>query len=402
LTLASRKIAVIANLLIVGPDTLLCDRIIACPSAPSSPFNKSPESTRVTAPLRQNFTSDNVTGCAPEILAALGAANAGTAPGYGSDAFSERLAARAREVFECELAILPVATGTAANALALGLLTPPYGAIYCHETAHVMTDECGAPEFYSGGAKLLCLSGAGGKIAPASIAASMAFIRTMGVHHVQPAAVTLSQATEWGTVYSLAELEALGKVAREHRLGVHMDGARFANALAHLGCSPAEATWKRGVDILSLGATKNGALAAEAIVLFKPERAAELGFLRKRAGHLWSKMRFLSAQLLAYLEGDLWLRHARTANALAARLGAGLAALGGRLLAPVDANEVFISLPATAIAGLRAGGYEFYDWITPPGEQGPAIRLVTAYDMATADVDALLQAAARHLSAPRR
>jgi threonine aldolase len=347
----------------------------------------------VSGPSRKNFTSDNVTGAAAEILAALAAANSGTAAGYGADEWSARLTGRASEVFERKVAILPVTTGTAANALALGLLAPAHGAIYCHETAHVMTDECGAPEFYSGGAKLLCLPGAAGKLSPGSIATSMAFIGTMGVHHVQPAAVTISQATEWGTVYSLAEVDALARVAHEHRLAVHMDGARFANALAHLGCSPAEATWKRGIDVLSLGATKNGALAAEAIVLFDPSRAAELAFRRKRGGHLWSKLRFLSAQLLAYFEDELWLRHARHANALAARLGKGLVELGGRLQAPVEANEVFVSLPEALVAGLRAAGYEFYDWISPPGGSGPVIRLVTAYDMQRADVNALLDAA---------
>jgi len=346
---------------------------------------------------RRNFTSDNVTGAAAEILAAIGHANHGSAAGYGSDLLTRRLTSRASEVFEREVAILPVTTGTAANALALGMLAPPYGAIYCHETAHVMTDECGAPEFYSGGAKLLTLPGANGKIAPESIAASVAFIKTMGVHHVQPAAVTLSQATEWGTVYSLAEVEALARVGRENGLWVHMDGARFANALAHLGCTPAEATWKRGIDVLSLGATKNGALAAEAIVLFDPAREAELAFLRKRGGHLWSKMRFLSAQLLAYLTDDLWLRHARTANALAARLAAGLVALGGRLLTPVEANEVFVALPPSAIAALRNDGFEFYDWVTPPGGTGPVVRLVTAFDMGPGDIDAFLHAAARAL-----
>ena len=353
----------------------------------------------MTKPTRLNFCSDNVTGAAPEILAALAAANAGTASGYGSDPWSERLTARASELFERECAILPVTTGTASNALALALLAPPHGAVYCHETAHVMTDECGAPEFYAAGAKLLTLPGPLGKLQPASIAASMAFIRTMGVHHVQPAAVTVSQTTEWGTVYALDELEALGRVAHEHGLALHMDGARFANALARLGCSPAEATWKRGVDVLSLGATKNGALAAEAIVLFDPKRAEELAFRRKRGGHLWSKMRFLSAQLLAYFEGDLWLRHARNANALATRLSGGLVGLGARLLAPTDANEVFVALPAAAIAGLRQDGYDFYDWIAPPGQSGPAIRLVTAYDMVAADVEALLAAAKRRLGA---
>jgi threonine aldolase len=208
--------------------------------------------------------------------------------------------------------------------------------------------------------------------------------------------VTLSQATEWGTVYSLAELEAIGATARARGLAVHLDGARFANALVHLGCSPAEATWKRGVDVLSLGATKNGAFAAEAVILFNPRLAGELAFRRKRAGHLWSKMRFLSAQLLAYFEGELWLRHARTANALAARLAAGLVAAGGRLVAPAEANEVFVVLAAAQLAGLRADGYEFYDWPAPRGATGPVIRLVTAYDMVAADVEAFIAAAGRH------
>ncbi len=345
---------------------------------------------------RRNFTSDNVTGAAPEMLAALAAANVGQAPGYGNDAYSKRLTERAREVFECDLAILPVTTGTAANALALSLLAPPYGAIYCHETAHVMTDECGAPEFYSGGAKLLCLAGAGGKLVPADIEASMALIASMGVHHVQPSAVTLSQATEWGTVYSLDELDAIASSARALKLAVHMDGARFANALVRLGCTPAEATWKRGIDVLSLGATKNGALAAEAVVLFKPALEGELAFRRKRSGHLWSKMRFQSAQLLAYFEGDLWIRHARTANALAERLAAGLVAAGGTLVAKVEANELFIVLPDAQIAALRADGYEFYDWPAPRGTTGSVIRLVTAYDMLAADVEALVSAASRH------
>ena len=348
---------------------------------------------------RRNFISDNVTGAAPEMLAALAAANHGPAAGYGNDPLTRRLEERAQEVFECELAILPVTTGTAANALALSLLTPPYGAIYCHETAHVMTDECGAPEFYSGGAKLLCLPGGHGKIAPPDIAASMALIASMGVHHVQPAAVTLSQATEWGTVYELAELDALSAIARSHRLGLHMDGARFANALVHLGCTPAEATWKRGVDVLSLGATKNGALAAEAVILFNPQLKDALALRRKRAGHLWSKMRFLSAQLLAYFNDDLWLRHARTANELAARLAAGLLDCGGRFVAPVQANEIFVALPEAVLAGLRGEGYDFYDWPAPRGESGPVIRLVTAYDMAVADVDAFLGALRRHLQA---
>ena len=353
----------------------------------------------MTQEPRRNFTSDNVTGAAPEMFEALAAANEGQAPGYGSDTLTQRLLERARAVFECDLEILPVTTGSASNALALSLLTPPYGAVYCHETAHVMTDECGAPEFYSGGAKLLTLTGPHGRLDPAAIDASMALIATMGVHHVQPRAVTVSQATEWGTVYGLKDLAAIGATARRHGLKVHMDGARFANALAHLGCSPAEATWKQGVDVLSLGATKNGALAAEAVVLFDPRLKDELAFRRKRAGHLWSKMRFLSAQLLAYLEDDFWLRKARHANGLATRLAAGLEAVGGRLVAPVEANELFVVLPRTVIAGLRADGYDFYDWPAPRGESGAVIRLVTAWDMRAEDAEAFIRAATRHARA---
>ena len=347
---------------------------------------------------RLNFNSDNVSGVAPQVLAAIAAANAGQVGSYGADPFTERLTARARELFECELAIVPVTTGTAANALALSLLAPPYGAIYCHETAHVMTDECGAPEFYAGGAKLIGLPGPFGRIAPASITNAVAFAHSMGVHYVKPAAVTLSQATEWGTIYDLATLDQLCATARSAGLGVHMDGARFANALARLGCSPAEATWKRGVEVLSLGATKNGALAAEAVVLFDVTRREELELRRKRSGHLWSKMRFLSAQLLAYLDAELWLVNARHANSLADRLGAGLIAAGGRLVAPIEANEVFVALTAQQIAALRSAGYVVHDWPAPAGEAEPVIRLVAAYDMQTADVDALLRALPRRAS----
>jgi threonine aldolase len=342
---------------------------------------------------RRNFTSDNVTGTAPEIMAAIAAANEGQAPSYGGDPYTQQLTQRAREIFECDLTILPVATGTAANALALAVLAQPYGAIYCHETAHVMTDECGAPEFYTGGTKLMGLPGPAGKITPQQIAASVAYAESMGVHHVPPCAVTLSQATEWGAVYRLDEVEALCATAHHHGLPVHMDGARFANALVHLGCSPAEATWKRGIDVLSLGATKNGALAAEAVVLFNPKLEDALAFRRKRGGHLLSKMRFFSAQLLAYLEDDLWLIHARNANTLATRLATRLTGLGGRLVAPVEANEVFIALPESVVTRLRSAGYDFYDWPPPRGEAQPIIRLVTAYDMTHDDVDALARTA---------
>ena len=351
---------------------------------------------------RLDFSSDNVSGAAPEVLAALAAVNDGPRQSYGADPHTAALERRATELFERPVRILPVATGTAANALALSLLARPYQAIYCHTIAHVMTDECGAPEFYSGGAKLLALPSSDGRLLPQQLSEAVAFARSMGVHHVQPAAVSISQATEWGTVYTAAELDALTTAAHELGLRVHMDGARFANALVHLGCSPAEASWRRGIDVLSFGATKNGALAAEAVVLFDPAQAAELELRRKRSGHLWSKMRFLSVQLNAYLADDLWLRHARHANSMAARLAAGLTPLPGvQLLQPVEANELFVALPAAVAARLREQGYEFYDWPAAPGIGGAVVRLVTSYDMQAADVDGFVAAARRSGEAVR-
>ena len=339
---------------------------------------------------RRSFASDNVAPVAPEVMAALARVNVGTVHSYGDDPETQRLTTLAREVFETELVIYPVATGTAANALALAVLVPPFGAVYCHETAHINTDECGAPEFFTGGAKLLALASPDGKLSAGQLAAPVAHAREMGVHHVLPAAVSISQATEWGTVYQPDELKALTAAAHAHGLHVHMDGARFANAVAHLGCTPAEASWQSGVDLLSFGATKNGALAAEAVIFFKPELARDFEMRRKRAGHLWSKLRYLSAQLVACLEQDLWLRHARHANALATRLAQGLARHGLTPLQPVEANEVFVAMPARLIAALRAQGFQFYEWPAPPVAGQPVVRLVTAYDMAAADVDALI------------
>ncbi len=345
---------------------------------------------------RLDFSSDNVSGAAPEVLAALAAVNDGPQQSYGADPHTAALERRVAELFERPVRVLPVATGTAANALALSLLARPYEGIYCTTIAHVMTDECGAPEFYSGGAKLLSLPSADGRLRPEQLREAVAFARSMGVHHVQPAAVSISQATEWGTVYTAAELGALTVAAHELGLRVHMDGARFANALAHLRCSPADASWRRGIDVLSFGATKNGALAAEAVVLFDLALGAELELRRKRSGHLWSKMRFLSAQLNAYLEDDLWLRHARHANSMAARLAAGLTPLPGvRLLQPAEANELFLALPAGVAAGLRAQGYRFYDWPAPAGVEGTVVRLLTTFDMHAADVDGFIAAARR-------
>ena len=339
-----------------------------------------------------NFASDNVAGVSPEILQAVLDANAGRAMPYGADEISARVEKRFAEIFEHEVAVFLVATGTAANALALAAVTPPWGAVFCHEDAHIATDECGAPEFFSAGAKLVTLSGDEGKLWPDALEK-----RLTGkgiVHNVQPAAISISQQSEAGTHYRPSEVAVLGNLARRHGVALHMDGARFANAVVGLGCTPAAITWRAGVDVLSFGATKNGALAAEAVVFFDRSKAAELGFRRKRAGHLMSKMRFLAAQLEAYLSGELWLRNARHANAMAARLSGGLARLPDvTLLYPADGNEIFVELPDAAITALEAAGGKFYRW----GAQ-PIIRLVTAFDTAVADVDAFLATAAQCLS----
>jgi len=327
-------------------------------------------------------------------MAALSAANFGAAASYGGDELTARLQAAANQIFETEVAVYPVTTGTAANSLALSQLVPPFGAIYCYEAAHIVTDECGAPEFFSGGAKLVGFPAADGKIGAGQLQRAIAFAEEMGVHHVKPAAISLTQATEWGTVYGLSELSAITAVAKQHRLPVHMDGARFANALVHLNCSPAEATWKRGVDVLSLGATKNGALCAEAVVFFDPAMAGDFERRRKRAGHLWSKLRFLSAQLLAYLQGGLWLDNARHANAMATRMAQGLKSVAGALLLhPVEANELFVALPETTVAALEKLGFKFYRWPLQVPETGVAIRLVTSYATSGADVDEFIGAA---------
>ncbi|MCH7889071.1 MAG: low specificity L-threonine aldolase [Proteobacteria bacterium] len=341
-----------------------------------------------------NFCSDNTTGAAPEIMAALAEANAGQTMPYGEDALTKRLTARFGEVFETDVAVFPVTTGTAANALSLALMAPPFGVVFCHREAHIAVNECGAPEFYTGGAKLKLLDGSDGKIEAETLAAALAGAGAGDVHHVQPAALSLSQQTEAGTVYGTDEVGALCEVAHGHGLGVHMDGARFANAVAHLGCAPAEVTWRAGVDVLAFGATKNGALAAEAVVVFKPELARDLGYRRKRAGHLLSKMRFVSAQLEAYLAAGLWLKNATHANRLAATLARGLAAVpGAEVIHPVHGNEVFVRLPEPVIAGLLADGFAFY---RRGGENATTLRLVTAFNTRAEDVRAIVDAARRH------
>ena len=342
-----------------------------------------------------NFASDNVMGASPEIIEALVRANQGPAMPYGADRHTAAVEAKLKEVFETDCQIFPVATGTAANSLCLSLLTPPYGAVYCHREAHVNVDECGAPEFYTGGAKLVVLTGEDGKITAGELEQAIA---GAGVErHVQPSALSLTQASEAGTVYKPAEISAFAEVGRRHGLRLHMDGARFANALVGLDHSPAELTWKAGIDALSFGATKNGALAAEAVVVFKTELAESLLYRRRRGGHTFSKMRFLSAQLEAYLADDLWLANARHANAMARRLRDGLLALpGARLRYPVEANEIFVVLPEPVIAGLLARGFTFYRWGPPENRE---VRLVTAFNTREEDVAALLEAAG-DLAAP--
>jgi threonine aldolase len=302
-------------------------------------------------------------------------------------------------MFEREVAVFLVATGTAANSLALAHLTPPWGAVLCHEEAHIATDECGAPEFFGGGIKLVGLAGEGGKIAGNTLARALDG-QWGGPHHVSPAVLSLSQATEAGTIYRPHEIRALADMAHARGLAVHVDGARLANALARMNASLAEATWKAGVDALSFGATKGGAMAAEAVVLFEPARAKGMSERRKRAGHLVSKHRYLAAQMEAYCTDDLWLKLARHANAMADRLAAGLAALGVEPVWPVEANEVFVALPARIDERLKAQGAIYYPWRTnalPPGmrvpERARLVRLVTSFATPVEEVDRFIATA---------
>jgi len=330
-----------------------------------------------------NFTSDNCHGAAPEILAALARANEGTDVSYGDDAVSARLTRRLCEVFEREVAVFPVITGSAANALALASLVPAHGAIVAHAASHIATDECGAVEWFTHGAKLVTLEGHDGKLTPGAIETALARFEKGLVHHSQPAAISITEASELGTVYRPDEIAAIARLARAHGLRLHMDGARFANALAHVGCTAAELTWRAGVDVLSFGATKNGALGAEAVVFFDPSAAGDFIWRRKKAGHLISKQRFISAQLEAYLADGLWLRNAARANALAARLAQGL---GVETAYPIEANEIFARLPDATVARLRAGGERFYDW-EPPKDGRTLVRLVTSFATRDEDVE---------------
>ena len=339
-----------------------------------------------------NFASDNVSCACSEVMQALARANTGTTPSYGEDPWTAGLHARLSEIFETPVTAFPVTTGTAANALALSALTPSFGKIFCHELSHINTDECGAPEMFTGGAKLIDLKGVDGRISADTL--EQAIYGRGNVHHAQPSAVSITQACESGTVYPLDEIKSITSVARAHQLPVHMDGARFANALVTLEITPAQMTWQAGIDVLSFGGTKNGCLAAEVVIFFKPELVGDFPFLQKRAGQLLSKSRFISAQFEGYLADDVWLRNARQANTMAQRLSRGLDALPGIELAyPTQANEVFVRMPRSLIKALAQQGIKIND----EELDGKAVRFVTAWNTSETEVDDLLTALAPQL-----
>ncbi len=341
-----------------------------------------------------NFASDNTAGCAPEIMAALAQASTSTAGAYGNDEITQRLTGQFAEIFETEVHVFPVATGTAANSLSLSTLTPPYGGIICLDQAHIHEDECGAPEFFTGGARLFSVPGKRGKLQATDIERVVKLNSAKNFHRMQPAAVSITQIGEGGEVYSPEEIRALGDTAKRLGLGLHMDGARFANAAAGLNCSPADITWRAGVDILSFGATKNGAWAAEAIVVFKSDLAKGLLFRRQRAGHTFSKMRLLSVQLDAYLAKDLWLKHARHSNAMMARIAEGLAEIPDVRIGDMPrGNLAFISLPVYLVDPVEKAGFKFYHW---GNAEYRTARLVTSFNTEPAHVKKFLATLRKH------
>ena len=341
-----------------------------------------------------NFASDNTAGIAPEILQAIIQANEGFALGYGNDAVTRRAEQRLAEFFDHEVAAFFIPTGTAANALALAHLCPPWGAVLCHAESHIVTDECGAPEFFGGGLRLVPLPGEAGKLSVATLEAAIKRYSGHRPHQSNAAVLSLTQVTEAGTLYRSAEIAALADVAHAHGLKVHVDGARFANALERLNTSPADLTWKAGVDAISFGATKAGAMGAEAVVFFEPSAAEFLGERRKRAGHLLSKHRFVAAQFEAFLTGDTWRRLARRGNAMAERLARGLTAAGYAPVWPVEANLVFALLPKALDARLKAAGATYYirnsDFLPAgmqPADDQMLVRLVTSFATMDAEID---------------
>jgi threonine aldolase len=326
------------------------------------------------------FFSDNAAAACPQVLEALARANR-VDTAYDGDEWSKRLDGAFSDLFGTPVRALWVTTGTAANCLGLATLCPPHGSILCHEVAHIEVDEAGAPGFFTHGAKLTLLQGEGAKVTPEAVEEACARVRD-DVHQVQPAALSITNATEYGLSYRPDEVAALGEVAKRRKLGFHMDGARFANAIAFANVDPADVTWRAGVDVLSFGFVKNGGMSAEALIFFDPAKAEVVPRLRKRAGHLLSKGRYLAAQILAMLEDGLWLANARAANAAAAALAK---AAGDRLIYPAEANELFVRMTAEEAAAFRVAGFDFYDWA--PGE----VRLVTSWDQ---DMDAVASLAA--------
>src|SRR5438270_5296035 len=344
-----------------------------------------------------DFRSDNTGRAAPEILEAMVRANTGSALGYGADEWTARLQDRFSELFETQVRVFPVATGTAANALSLAATSPSWGLVYCSEAAHINTAEANAAGFFGGGLKLVPVAGPHGRVDPDAFARSLAAIQPGQLHRGQPAVVNITQASDVGTVYPLAEIRAVAEIAKRRGLRVHMDGARFANALARLGCSPAELSWRSGVDILSFGATKNGGALCDAIVVFNSDLADGLAVQLRRAGQVWSKMRFASAQLMAYIENGLWLRLAQASNAAAARIAAGISDLPAlRLLAPVEANEIFLELPSAVMDALERDGFQFYR------RSATLARFVCRFDVTDAETDGLVASLRRYCAAPAK
>lgn len=330
----------------------------------------------------QQFASDNYSGICPEAWTAMAEANLGHAPAYGDDAWTAKAADAFRVQFETDCEVFFAFNGTAANSLALAALCQSYHSVICSDTAHVETDECGAPEFFSNGSKLLMAPCAGGKLTPDAIRAIVS--NRKDIHFPKPRVVTVTQPTETGQVYSLAELRAISACCREFGLRLHMDGARFANACASLGCSPADMTWRAGVDVLCFGGTKNGMAVGEAILFFDPDLAEDFDYRCKQAGQLASKMRFLSAPWASMLATGTWLRNAAHGNACAARLSQHIAGLPGlEIMFPVQANAVFVRMPDAKMAALRDRGWHFYTFI------GGGARFMFAWDAQPQRVDEL-------------
>jgi threonine aldolase len=344
--------------------------------------------------VKKNFYSDNVSGAAPEILRAIVESNADDSVPYGGDQYTQELERRMAELFETEVAVYPVGTGTVANGLCAAIVCAPYGSIYCAEISHLHASECGGTEFWSGGnARSVPLPTVDGRI-PVSTLVEAIESGALRTADPPPRAISLTQGTEAGTVYSVREVRELAAAARAKNLLVHMDGARFANAVARLGCTPAELTWKAGVDLLSFGATKNGTLCAEAVVFFNRGLADSMWYRRRRAGHLFSKMRFLSAQMVAFLENDFWLRAGRHANEMASRLRQGLADIPGiRFPHPTEINFVLTALPKPVWDGLVAEGFSFSRRGAP---RDGIVRIACSWDTPREAVDALIEAAHRH------